>query len=343
MRVDVISIKDYLEKQHDIHNKEVADLQGQVISLRKELFERTRELEQFAKSDELKELEIESKELDEKLAGYEFELAKLQRSGSIELEKKSSELQKENKNIRSEFYRELGDIDKKFRDTKLRLAEEQSRLLEQKLNKLNKSVEEVEGLKKELRVIVRQAKTKGLSEERLKRLEPKIREKSVFTKVKEAVADFLFEEPLFEEEVEEKPRKKEKKESGWLWWLILIFLVMLLIIFGYLYFQKDIARVFAGAVAGVSKLLTPGPTPEAEIEPRGPVISVYEGDFVDIVPNMSDADNDRLMYIFTEPLNESGQWQTQEGDAGTYFITVKVSDGKTESTLNFTLIVKAKQ
>jgi hypothetical protein len=356
VRMDIISIKDYLEKQHDIHNKEVSDLQGQVISLRKELFERTRELSEYAKADEIERLEKESKELDNKLSEYDVMLTRIQRGSTLEVEKRRAELLRENQNLRSEFYKELGDIDRKFRDTKLKIVEEQSKLMEQKTARLEKSLGEVELLKKELRIIVRQARTKGVPEERIKRLEPKLAERSFFSKAKEAVADFFFEEPLIEPEeelyevkAEKKARRKkeERKETpGWLIWLIPLLLLLLIIGFGLYYFSGDIAKGFAGLAAGFSNLIAPPQQPEVGVEnvtlAKGPVISVYEGDFVDIVPNMSDADNDRLTYSFTKPLNSSGQWKTLTGDAGTYPITVTVSDGEKESTLNFTLVVKEK-
>ncbi len=351
VRLDIISIKDYLEKQHDIHNKEISDMQGQIISLRKELFEKTRELEGYARSEEIIRMEKESKELNSKLSEYEAALARMQRSGNAELDRRSLELQKESKQIRSEFYKEIGEMDKKFRDTKLKMAEEQSKLLEQKAKRLDKSLAEVDELKKELRVIVRQAKTKAVSKESIKRVERKVKEKSFFAKFKDAVADFLFEEPLIEQEVmyEEKPkrRKEENKAPGWLVWLIPIFILLLIAGLAYYFYSDEIVNGVGAAVAGFNSLFAPKAPAESgtaveEHMPSGPVISVYEGDFVDIVPNMSDDDNDRLSYSFTKPLNESGQWQTQTGDEGEYPITVIVSDGEKQTMMNFTLIVQAR-
>jgi hypothetical protein len=78
---------------------------------------------------------------------------------------------------------------------------------------------------------------------------------------------------------------------------------------------------------------------------RAPVISqiapvsVTEGDFVKVIPVVSDADNDKLTVTFTEPLNNEGTWQTKEGDAGSYDVTATISDGSTSATESFNILV----
>lgn len=56
-------------------------------------------------------------------------------------------------------------------------------------------------------------------------------------------------------------------------------------------------------------------------------ITVFEGQIVQINPTANDADNDTLVFSFTPPLNSTGGWQTNIGDAGSYIVNVSVSDG----------------
>jgi hypothetical protein len=58
-----------------------------------------------------------------------------------------------------------------------------------------------------------------------------------------------------------------------------------------------------------------------------------EGDLVKIIDTPAkDPDGDDLSYTFTRPLNATGLWQTKEGDAGVYDVTITASDGKLIST-----------
>jgi len=69
-------------------------------------------------------------------------------------------------------------------------------------------------------------------------------------------------------------------------------------------------------------------------------ITVEEGDLVDIDPNASDPDNDALTFTFTSPLDSNGDWQTEEGDEGTYQVTVTVSDGSLTDSQQVTITVE---
>lgn len=53
-----------------------------------------------------------------------------------------------------------------------------------------------------------------------------------------------------------------------------------------------------------------------------------EGELVRIQPKGYDPDNESIMYSYSTPLNERGEWQTEEGDAGSYDVIVTASDGK---------------
>ena len=57
------------------------------------------------------------------------------------------------------------------------------------------------------------------------------------------------------------------------------------------------------------------------------VIEVVEGELVDLQPRAVDPDEDKIKYSFTGPFNEAGLWQTTDGDAGKYLITITATDG----------------
>lgn len=55
-------------------------------------------------------------------------------------------------------------------------------------------------------------------------------------------------------------------------------------------------------------------------------IYVIAGQTVSVVPRASDVDGDSFEYEFSLPLNESGQWKTNEGDENEYLVNVRVTD-----------------
>lgn len=70
---------------------------------------------------------------------------------------------------------------------------------------------------------------------------------------------------------------------------------------------------------------------------------VNEGDLVSF-PNLKavDPDGDAVTYTFSAPLDKSGKWQTEKGDAGTYTVTITASDGKMETSIDVVILVKSK-
>ena len=74
-----------------------------------------------------------------------------------------------------------------------------------------------------------------------------------------------------------------------------------------------------------------------------PLKRVTEGDLVNF-PNLKavDPDGDPITYTFTAPLDAEGKWQTQEGDAGVYIITITASDGKNEVSQQVRIVVDTK-
>ena len=85
-------------------------------------------------------------------------------------------------------------------------------------------------------------------------------------------------------------------------------------------------------------------TPEVKKEENPIVIVVQETDLVSLLPKAEDADiNTNLVFTFTSPLNEKGEWQTNYGDSGEYTITVTVSDGESTTSREALIIVNKKE
>ncbi len=77
-------------------------------------------------------------------------------------------------------------------------------------------------------------------------------------------------------------------------------------------------------------------------ESSGDIITkIYtEGDLVVIKPKVIDPDNDTVYISFSKPLDSTGKWQTKEGDAGTYIVTITATDKKATTTKKVRLIIK---
>jgi hypothetical protein len=70
-------------------------------------------------------------------------------------------------------------------------------------------------------------------------------------------------------------------------------------------------------------------------------ITVTAGDLAIADYTASDADGDSLTITFSDLFDSNGEWQTSEGDEGTYIITLSVDDGECTSRVTFTVIVEA--
>ncbi len=66
---------------------------------------------------------------------------------------------------------------------------------------------------------------------------------------------------------------------------------------------------------------------------------VKEMDLVKIIPEATDLDKDTIVYYYSYPLNENGEWQTTYGDAGEYYLNITASDGKSEEIQRVKLVV----
>ncbi len=69
-------------------------------------------------------------------------------------------------------------------------------------------------------------------------------------------------------------------------------------------------------------------------------IEKVEGNLITIKPDAYDPDGDVIKYTFSEPFDKDGEWQTEEGDAGNYEVTVVASDGKLSTTEKLLVVVK---
>ncbi len=57
------------------------------------------------------------------------------------------------------------------------------------------------------------------------------------------------------------------------------------------------------------------------------VIEVNENDLVRLDATVIDPDNDQITYSFGKPLTALGEWKTEYGDAGGYYVTLTATDG----------------
>ncbi|MFC1723401.1 PKD domain-containing protein [Nanoarchaeota archaeon] len=73
-----------------------------------------------------------------------------------------------------------------------------------------------------------------------------------------------------------------------------------------------------------------------------PTVTVSEGEVVKINVKATDKDGDTLTYKFGSPLDADGEWNTRIGDAGVYYSTIVVSDGKEDVENQIRIIVEPK-
>lgn len=84
--------------------------------------------------------------------------------------------------------------------------------------------------------------------------------------------------------------------------------------------------------------------PEEVMEEKPIVIVVQETELVNLVTTAQDPDKDTsLIFTFTSPLNENGEWQTTYGDAGEYTVTITASDGELTTAKDVLIIINKKE
>jgi len=102
------------------------------------------------------------------------------------------------------------------------------------------------------------------------------------------------------------------------------------------------AATAEGKNAQVVEQKTEAPSENPKAKPV--VVVVQETDKVSLAPKAEDPDkNTNLLFTFTSPLNDKGEWQTNYGDAGQYTVTITVSDGEATSSRDALIIVNKKE
>ena len=70
------------------------------------------------------------------------------------------------------------------------------------------------------------------------------------------------------------------------------------------------------------------------------VKTVKENELVKLNTVITDPDKDPVTFSFTAPINKSGEWKTNYGDAGEYIVTLTASDGKLSTEKKIKLVVE---
>ena len=70
------------------------------------------------------------------------------------------------------------------------------------------------------------------------------------------------------------------------------------------------------------------------------VITVKENELVSLKVNITDPDEDPVTFSFTQPINKTGQWKTNYGDAGEYLVTLSATDGRLTSSQKIKVVVE---
>lgn len=76
-----------------------------------------------------------------------------------------------------------------------------------------------------------------------------------------------------------------------------------------------------------------------EVEEDVLMFYVNENEAIQLNVNIIDPDNDDVTYEFTAPLDENGEWQTNYGDAGEYYVTLTATDMVHTVTQDILIIV----
>ncbi|MGM5484997.1 MAG: Ig-like domain-containing protein [Nanobdellota archaeon] len=78
-----------------------------------------------------------------------------------------------------------------------------------------------------------------------------------------------------------------------------------------------------------------------ELEKPSYDIIAEEGEEIELSLSADDPDGDDVTLSYSEPFSEEGTWQTEEGDAGEYTVTVTASDGDKESSIELPVVVES--
>lgn len=100
----------------------------------------------------------------------------------------------------------------------------------------------------------------------------------------------------------------------------------------------DIGDIVKEALPPAQETEEPTTPPKSDIFAR---ITVDEGELVKLDLEATDPDGDPIEYSFSSPLDENGEWQTQDGDAGEHEVTITATDGELETVKKILIVVKA--
>ena len=111
--------------------------------------------------------------------------------------------------------------------------------------------------------------------------------------------------------------------------------------------QEEMQETESSEEMEEAKEETPDVPEDKPEEPRAPssnmkTLTVMETEMVNLVLSSNDADEDKITYTFSAPVDKNGKWKTKYGDAGNYEITITASDGKLKTKQSILLIVEKK-
>ncbi|MFW5865648.1 MAG: Ig-like domain-containing protein [Nanoarchaeota archaeon] len=107
-------------------------------------------------------------------------------------------------------------------------------------------------------------------------------------------------------------------------------------------FEKNESETGSETLTGNETDDTNQEQPENTTQEAKTTIEIVEGDVVDLTNiEARDPDGDTIEYTYSEPIDENGKWQTEEGDEGTYTAEITASDGYLKTTEEVTIKVKA--
>ena len=69
-------------------------------------------------------------------------------------------------------------------------------------------------------------------------------------------------------------------------------------------------------------------------------IVAIEGELIELDLNIYDPDGDDVTVTYSEPFDNEGKWQTERGDAGTYDVVVRATDGEETTTVTIPVVVE---
>ena len=234
VRLDVLNIKSYLEKQHDIINSEISELQSQLFKVNRELKDSKKVLGEEHKEKaalekklkiqikNLKEVQGELDDTDSRVNRIKRDLSKLERESitASEFNKKSRSISRELRDIRDELDEEFEVIGDELRDIKDDISRElirnQSKMLNKRIRDMDKSLAEVDDLKEDLRAILEKAKKREKVKKEVAQLERKITKRPFYKRAWGGLVDFFEDddEEIIVKEVKPKKAKKKVEKEG---------------------------------------------------------------------------------------------------------------------------------